>query len=118
MPRLVNIEGQQMVELSRDEVFGVYLNMGRGKEYAERMTRSIMSDHRRIAFGGVMKQREAEQFKAKLQDRCHITSITKEHFFKTYITSLDDGKEYELKGDFDTPITIKPEKEKKPLPKW
>ena len=32
--------------------------------------------------------------------------------------TTEEGKEYELQGDFDMPITIKPEKEKKPLPKW
>ena len=118
MPKLANIEGQPMLELSREEVFGLYLNMGHGKEYAERMTRTVMTDYNKIYFGKIMEQREAEQFRTMSQDRCHTTNITQEHFLKTYITLLENGKEYELRGDLDTPITIKPEKEKKPLPKW
>ena len=85
MPRIVTREGQPMLELSRDEVFGVYLSMGHGEEYAERMTRTVMSDNSRISFSGVLEQREVEKFK---QDRCHLTSFAQEKFLTSYI----DGK--------------------------
>lgn len=61
MPKLVNIEGEPMLELSRKEVFGIYLSMGHGKEYAERMTRTVMTDYSKMYLGRPIEEKYAKE---------------------------------------------------------
>ena len=82
MPKLVNINGQPMIEIKRDEVFNFYLGMGRGEEYAKKMTKSLMSTSDNIAFS-----KTVEWYKDT-----EPSSFTQEVFLKSYLTSLVGDK--------------------------